>query len=252
VPLLGDLTVVIVDGRVIWDGHRPSAAGVSSDGRYVYIELGPGTHQLESTANTYYFPETGLTLRGTFKQFWDRSGGVAVFGYPLTPLADVDSIPTQYFERQRFEHHADNAGTPYEVLLGLLGTDEAVARGLLDSAPFQPAPPDPDQGCYYFAETGHNICDGFRTYWQQHGLEFGDEGISYRESVALFGFPISEEFIDPETGLTTQYFERARFEWHEENPAPFQVLLGRLGATMVDRHQLRLTQMSLVIPGPIP
>ena len=27
----------------------------------------------------------------------------------------------QYFERARFEHHPEHAGTPYEVLLGHLG-----------------------------------------------------------------------------------------------------------------------------------
>jgi hypothetical protein len=52
----------------------------------------------------------------------------------------------------------------------------------------------------------------FRSYWQSHGLEFNDPGISYHESLALFGYPISEEYIDPDTGLVTQYFERARFE----------------------------------------
>jgi hypothetical protein len=30
---------------------------------------------------------------------------------------------TQHFERARFEHHPENAGTPYEVLLGLLGRE---------------------------------------------------------------------------------------------------------------------------------
>jgi len=252
VPLLGELTVVVVDGRVIWDGHRPSANGVTSDGRYVYINLGAGTHQLSSMSNTYFFPETGLTLRGTFKQFWDRSGGVAVFGYPLTQLTERQGIPTQYFERQRFEYHASNAGTPYEVLLGLLGTAEAKDRGLLDTEPFQVAPIDPDQGCHYFRETGHNVCDGFRTYWQAHGLELGDEGISYRESVALFGLPISEEFIDPDTGFTIQYFERSRFEWHPDYQEPFQVLLGRLGSTMADRHLFGRSHYQLVVPGPIP
>jgi hypothetical protein len=30
---------------------------------------------------------------------------------------------TQHFERARFEYHPENAGTPYEVLLGLLGRE---------------------------------------------------------------------------------------------------------------------------------
>jgi spore germination protein len=54
--------------------------------------------------------------------------------------------------------------------------------------------------------------------------------VPYRESLALFGFPISEEFVDPDTGLVTQYFERAVFEYHPDNPAPYTILLRRLGA----------------------
>ncbi len=30
--------------------------------------------------------------------------------------------------------------------------------------------------------------------------------------------------------VLTQWFERARFEYHPTNPTPFRVLLGRLGA----------------------
>ncbi|MBX6341852.1 MAG: hypothetical protein IRY97_05290, partial [Thermomicrobiaceae bacterium] len=55
------------------------------------------------------------------------------------------------------------------------------------------------------------------------------------ESLALFGYPISEEFRDPQTGLTVQYFERARFEYHPANPDPYKVLLGRLGAEALAR-----------------
>ena len=29
----------------------------------------------------------------------------------------------QYFERARLEHHPEHAGTPYEVLLGLMGLE---------------------------------------------------------------------------------------------------------------------------------
>lgn len=252
VPLLGPLTVVTVDGRVVWDGHGAATNGVTSDGRYVYVDLGPGTHRLESAANAYYFPETGYTLRGAFKSFWDQSGGLSVFGYPVSRQSSEREQLAQYFERQRFEYHADNAGTPYEVQLGLLGTAEAERRGLLGTAPFEATEPDPDQGCYYFRETGHNICDGFRTYWQQQGLEFGDPGVSYREAVALFGFPISEEFVDPDTGLTTQYFERARFEFHPDNPQPFTVLLGRLGASFVEREMLRLSRQQAFGPHLLP
>jgi glucose/arabinose dehydrogenase len=35
---------------------------------------------------------------------------------------DGKTYIVQYFERNRFEYHPENKGTPYEVLLGLLGT----------------------------------------------------------------------------------------------------------------------------------
>ena len=61
-------------------------------------------------------------------------------------------------------------------------------------------PPKP--GCIYFPETRHNHCGGFRAYWEQFGGH------------ALFGYPLTDEFVDPATGRVTQWFERARFEWH--------------------------------------
>jgi hypothetical protein len=69
-----------------------------------------------------------------------------------------------------------------------------------------------------------------------HGLDLGDPGVSFRESLALFGYPLSEPMMetngDGDTVLT-QYFERAVFEWHPDNPIEWQVLLRRLGAEEV-------------------
>ncbi|HEU5422159.1 MAG TPA: hypothetical protein VFU72_01335, partial [Nitrolancea sp.] len=85
-------------------------------------------------------------------------------------------------------------------------------------------------GCEYVAATGHSLCGAFRDEWHAHGLDLGDRGLSQRESLALFGYPISEPFTDPGSGLMVQYFERARFESRPDNPAGWQVELGRLGA----------------------
>ncbi|HEU5423290.1 MAG TPA: hypothetical protein VFU72_07110, partial [Nitrolancea sp.] len=181
--------------------------------------------------NVSYFPETGHWLGGEIRDFWKLSGGLPVFGYPLTAEFDEGGFTAQYFERQRFEVHPEYQGTPYAVELGLLGVEDAAKRGLLDTTPFQRLSEDAPRTapCVYFAATGHTVCANFLNYWQSHGLEFGDPGISYRESLALFGYPISQPFTDPATGLTVQYFERARFEWHSENTAPYNLLLGRLG-----------------------
>ena len=186
-----------------------------------------------------YFPETGRSLDGTFLTFWEKSGGLPVFGYPLTN-ARVEVNPddgreyiVQYFERQRFEYHPENAGTPYAVQLGRLGVLDAEKRDLLDTEAFQPISRGSVR-CRFFAETRHQVCQAFRTYWERHGLELGDNNVSYDESLALFGMPISEEFVDPETGNIVQYFERARFEFYPDNAEPHRVLLGRLGADLID------------------
>ncbi len=193
--------------------------------------LDPGT----TSPGWTYFPETGHYLSAGFQQFWAQSGGLPVFGFPLTEEFNEQGLTVQYVERQRFEYHPDLAETPYETELGLLGSEDANRRGLLSSEAFQPLPGNTpsDGNCTFVPETGHKLCGVFRSYWKGHGLEFGDSGISYRESLALFGHPISEEYTDPKTGLVTQYFERARFEYHPENPVPTQVLLGRLGADVI-------------------
>jgi hypothetical protein len=84
-----------------------------------------------------------------------------------------------------------------------------------------------------FPETGFALSGRFLRYWRANGLDFGDAGISYRESLALFGFPIAaerEETLEDGRRYTVQYFERARFEYHPENGDPrFQVLLGQFG-----------------------
>jgi hypothetical protein len=70
----------------------------------------------------------------------------------------------------------------------------------------------------YFPETDHLVGHGFLKYWQTFG------------GLATFGYPISEEYTDPHTGFVTQWFERARFEWHPgADPSHFDVLLGLLG-----------------------
>ncbi len=74
-----------------------------------------------------FFPETGHTLRGAFRPYWQQYGGLAIYGYPISEEFveynedDGHSYIVQYFERARFEYHPENKGTKYEVLLGLLG-----------------------------------------------------------------------------------------------------------------------------------
>jgi hypothetical protein len=229
-------------GAVVWSHSEDGSERAKATHVQAILPSAPLPDPGTTSPDWYYFPETGHYLSHDFKGFWDGSGGLPVFGYTLTeefPELNADTGQTyivQYLERQRFEFHPENAGTSYLVLLGRLGVTDAQRRGLLDTAPF--APVEPTGGgldCIYMAEVGHYLCDSFWAYWKSHGLEFGDPGVSFRESLALFGYPISEEFVDPDTGLVVQYFERARFEHHPENAGTqYEVLLGRLAAVEIE------------------
>jgi hypothetical protein len=80
---------------------------------------------VERRAGCRTFPETGYALCEPFLGYWERNGGVARFGYPISPVQEEVlgswSGDVQYFERWRMERHAELAGTPHEMLLGLLG-----------------------------------------------------------------------------------------------------------------------------------
>ena len=95
----------------------------------------------------------------------------------------------------------------------------ASSFGLVD------APAAPAASCRFYAETGHNLCGEFLGFWQAHGLELGDAGISERESLTLLGLPLSEAQPDAVTGVYVQWFERARMELRDGG-----VVLGLLNA----------------------
>ena len=61
---------------------------------------------------------------------------------------------------------------------------------------------------------GHLVCNAFKNYWNQYGLAGGDH-------LGLFGFPTTDPFTYTNAQghqYTAQYFERARFELHCEDP----------------------------------
>ncbi len=73
------------------------------------------------------FPETGHTIGGLFRAYWEAHGGLEQQGYPLsdefTEISPLDGqlYRVQYFERAVFEYHSEHVGTPYVVLLAQLG-----------------------------------------------------------------------------------------------------------------------------------
>lgn len=90
--------------------------------------LGVGWQQAQAQpGGPRCFSETDQCIEGPFRRFWERNGGLAIFGLPLTPareerLADGGRSLVQWFERARFELHPELG--PDAVLLGRLGSEQ--------------------------------------------------------------------------------------------------------------------------------
>ena len=95
----------------------------------------PRIEPFQSNPDHIYFPETSHSLNYAFLGYWQRHGGLPVFGYPISEeirernTTDGKEYTVQYFERARFEYHPEYLGSDAEVLLGLLGADVVRARG---------------------------------------------------------------------------------------------------------------------------
>ncbi len=218
------------------------------------------TNQASAADNCQTFPETGFVTCGLFFQYWKVNGGLTQQGYPISgvfyernalpPAGDGQLHVVQYSQRARFEYHPANQ-PPYNVLLGLLGTEQYTAK-------YKTAP-DPDatyynsrDDCETFPQTGFKICGRFLEYWRSNG------------GLAQQGYPISAVFMEQNAPAPAgdgkvhrvQYFQRARFEQHAENQRPYDVLLGLLGTEQyqakyaVTQPEFLNPQVPSATPGP--
>jgi hypothetical protein len=87
--------------------------------------------------------------------------------------------------------------------------------------PIPPAEGEPPQ---YFPEKLTTVRAPFIDYFVRNG------------GVAQFGYPITNDYVDPTTGLLIQYFEKVRLEWHPGNPDPYKIQLGLLADEMGKRQ----------------
>ncbi len=79
-----------------------------------------------SRPSARFFREKGHGISDRFLTFWDSIDGMRVLGFPISEqiqemLPDKQIYTVQYFERGRIEYHPQQAGTPFEMQLGLLG-----------------------------------------------------------------------------------------------------------------------------------
>ncbi len=123
-----------------------------SDPRYVIFDLNQ-----KGDPSAMFFPETGASLSSPYREFWEQHGGVAIFGYPITPPQDVPNAKppyqVQWFERARLEYHPDKAGQPDAITLGNIGSEYTAGKRF----PPAPSPDTCKDKCAYFAATGHSI-----------------------------------------------------------------------------------------------
>jgi hypothetical protein len=119
--------------RAVFEAHpenrRPydvllSLLGVFEYNRRYGRSIAPG--QRAGADNPLLFRETGKTLAGRFRAYWERNGGLAQQGFPITDefeersVLDGKTYKVQYFQRAVFELHPENAA-PNDVLLSHLG-----------------------------------------------------------------------------------------------------------------------------------
>jgi len=225
----------IFGNKVIWKRSFSNSTGKGVGYYEAKMQPRPAADTLptkrinEAIPNTMFFYETGHSLRGVFQTYWEKNGGLAQFGLPLSEEfeelnpADSKVYRTQYFERAKFEFHPENQ-SPNNVLLGLLGSQNTIGREYEE--PFLGISKEKAGDGYYFQETGHSINGTIRSYWEKTG------------GLPVYGFPITEPFqeknaSDGKTYLV-QYFERNRLEYHPENAGTkFEVLLGLLGSQVL-------------------
>lgn len=108
----------------------------------------------------------------------------------------------------------DGRGSPQE------GDDKIIRLSFAGAAPGGATLPG--SGSRTFPETGKAVTGIFLTYWNGNG------------ALPQQGLPISEVMTETSDlngrPYTVQYFERAVFEYHPENQAPYNILLSQLGA----------------------
>lgn len=173
-----------------------------------------GNVRAQSSGDVQYFPETGHNVKGEFLRFYKSvSDPLLVFGFPVTEeFRSVDGNTVQYFQRARFELHAD-------LLEGQRVTLTSLGKAIYKPTSGQMDISNPS-ACQLFS-TGFRVCFAFLEFYKANG------------GAAQFGKPISPFVF--QDNLIVQYFEKARFEWRADRPENQRVVISDLGRLYFDQ-----------------
>ena len=164
------------------------------------------------TSLDLYDTATGHGVAPVFGAYWLGAGAALVIGRPISELLVDGDRQVQYFDFARLE--ADATGKITAQLL-----DNVRVPG----SPFQPvAKPAESKDVVFVPATGHTVRGGFLDIYRAVG------------GAAGLGAPLTEEA--GENGLTVQYFEWAKLEWHKDQPPGKQIILAPLGQAWLARN----------------
>ncbi len=114
-----------------------------------YTAEGAPGQQANTSPGSLLFKETGHRAGGKFLDYWNKNGGLAQQGFPISDefseKSDLNgnTYTVQYFERAVFEMHPEK-DPPYDVLLSQLGTFQ-LNKKYVNGAPGGEGQPQPTQ-----------------------------------------------------------------------------------------------------------
>ena len=163
------------------------------------------------SVNEVWF-ENGHRLSGEFLSFYSSvPNPEQLYGNPITDAYkdSTTEIIVQYFEKTRFELHSEEP-PGLRVKLSPLGSylyqkNEGTVLPVQENS----------TACRGFPNVEHKVCYAFREFYEENG------------GIRQFGAPLANQELYGD--LIVQYFENARFEWHQELPEGNKVVLSDLG-----------------------
>ena len=195
------------DGRFVEDLTIPDGAAILAGSNFIK------TWKIMNTGGMTWNGEYRLVFKGR-----NRFGGPE-----SVPLPHLRPGETGAVSLELRAPHVCGECTGVWTLQGpgglRLGDDLWVSIRVRKPLPTDPVAPSNNPNALYFAQTGHNVLGVFRAFFEAHG------------GIDIFGYPRTEQFR--EDGMTVQYFQRARFEYHPEYAGtPYEVQLTLLGIEM--------------------
>ena len=178
-----------------------------------YGSTGAPNQTPNNEAGSVLVPETGKRLGGKFLEYWQKNGGLAQQGYPISDefneVSDLNgqTYKVQYFQRAVFEFHPEEK-PEFQVLLSQLGTFQYRKKYLQPtptvvpatptqvpatptsvpptSVPNTPVPPTPSQGGCSDVPPSQNMAQNSNCGTRGQTFQFIGRGFTPGEQVGAY------------------------------------------------------------------